>query len=355
MNMDREKIEEQYKWDLSEIVANIEEFNKIYEEIKKEIQAFSKYETTMGESANNFYNTLKTYYDINRKLEKLYVYTSHLFDTDTSNNENQALKLRVSNLYDQWSKATFFVTPTILKKDYSEIEKYYQEEPKLLDYEIILKREFRYKDHTLRDKEEKLLSSITKAMGNDYQTYTLLKDSDLTFGTIHDEEDNEVELTCSNYSIYIESKNRRVRKEAFQTLYKTYKQFINTFASIISGSIKENVTIANVRKYNSARVWCLYTDELDTNIYDNLIESVSNNINVIYKYYDLKKEVLELDELHLYDIYTPIVKNFEKKYSFVEAKDIVLKALSVLGEDYISILKEGYGCRWNASTLRRIY
>ena len=344
--MDREKIEEQYKWDLTQVIACQEDFDKIYEELKQEIKDFSKYETTMDKDATNFYSTLECYYNINRKLEKLYVYTSLLFDTDTSNNQNQTLKLKVSNLYDELSKVSFFVTPTILKKDYSEIEKYYQEEPRLLDYETILKREFRYKDHTLSDKEEKLLSSMRKAMGNDYQTYTLLKDSDLTFGTIQDEEGKEVELTCSNYSIYIESKNRDVRKNAFQTLYKTYKQFINTFASIINGSIKENVTIANIRKYNSARQWCLYADELDTSIYDNLIDSVSNNMNVIYKYYELKKEVLELDELHLYDIYTPIVKEFDKKYPFEEAKETVLKALSVLGEDYISILKEGYDNKW---------
>lgn len=344
--MDREQIENQYKWDLRQIIECQEEFNKMYDQLKQEIKDFSKYETTMENNATSFYNTLKDYYDTTRKLEKLYVYTSLLFDTDTSNNQNQALKLKVSNLFDEWSKVSFFVTPTILKKEYTDIEKYYQEEPKLLDYEIILKREFRYKDHTLSDVEEKLLSSMKKTIGNDYKTYTLLKDSDLTFGMIHDEEGNEVELTCSNYSIYIESKNRNVRKEAFETLYRTYKQFINTFASIINGSVKENATIANIRKYKSTREWCLYADELDTSIYDNLIDSVSNNMNVIYKYYDLKKEVLELDELHLYDIYTPIVKNFEKKYPFEEAKDAVLKALSVLGEDYISILKEGYDNKW---------
>lgn len=344
--MDRETIEEQYKWDLTQIFESKKEFEQVFKEVKQQIEEFTKHEQIMLESATNLYHTLKEYYDITRKLDKLYVYTSLQFDTDTANNQNQALKLKIQNLYDEWSKASFFVTPTILKKDYQDIEAFYQEEPKLLDYEIILKREFRYKDHTLSDPEEKLLSSMTKAMGNDYQTYTLLKDSDLTFGFIHDEEGNEVELTSSNYSIYIESKNRTVRKEAFEVLYKTYQQFANTFASIISGAVKENVTLAKIRKYNSTIEWCLYADELDTSIYNNLIESVSNNMEVLYQYYALKKEVLNLKELHLYDIYTPIVKNFEKKYSFTEAKETVLKALSVLGEDYISTLKEGYDNKW---------
>ena len=344
--MDREQIEEQFKWDLTQIFESIDEFEKKYNEVKEKISTFPKYEKTMDENATSFYNAINKYYEISRELDKLYVYTSMQFDTDTSNNNSQNLKLRVSNLYDEWSKVSFFVTPTILKKDYQEIEEYYKQEPRLLDYEITLKREFRYKDHILTDEEEKLLSNITKAFGNDYQTYSLLKDCDLTFDNIKDEEGKEVELTSSSYSIYVESKNRDVRKNAFQTLYKTYKQFSNTFASIISGAVKENTTIAKLRKFTSAREYYLYHDELDTSIYDNLIETVSNNMNVLYKYYNLKKELLNLNELHLYDIYTPIVKDFEKKYTFEEAKELVLNSVSVLGDDYVEILKKGYENNW---------
>ena len=344
--MDRNKIEEKYKWDLTKIFKTEQEFNDLFNNTKEEINNFSKYETTMGTSAKTFYETINKYYEISRHLDKLAVYTSLLFDENTANNKNQSLKIKVSNLYDDWSKICFFVTPTILKKDYNDIEKYYQEEPKLKEYEIVLKREFRYKEHTLSDIEEKLLSSMTKIFNNNYTTYELLKDSDLSFGFIKDEFNKEVELTCSNYSIYIESKNRRVRKEAFTTLYKTYKQFINTFASTLSGSINENTTIAKIRKFNSTIEWCLYHDELDETIYNNLINTVSTNLDILYKYYQLKKDILKVDELHLYDIYTPIVENFDKEYPFDDAKEIVLKALSVLGEDYISILKKGYEDRW---------
>ena len=344
--MDRNKIEEKYKWDLTKIFKTEQEFNDLFNNTKEEINNFSKYETTMGTSAKTFYETINKYYEISRHLDKLAVYTSLLFDENTANNKNQSLKIKVSNLYDDWSKICFFVTPTILKKEYSDIEKYYQEEPKLKEYEIVLKREFRYKKHTLSDIEEKLLSSMTKIFNNNYTTYELLKDSDLSFGLIKDENNKEVELTCSNYSIYIESKNRRVRKEAFTTLYKTYKQFINTFASTLSGSINENTTIAKIRKFNSTIEWCLYHDELDETIYNNLINTVSTNLDILYKYYQLKKDILKVDELHLYDIYTPIVENFDKEYPFDDAKEIVLKALSVLGADYISILKKGYEDRW---------
>lgn len=343
--MERCQIDEKYKWNLEEI-TNEEKFSQDYEKLKQEIKDFSNYEKIMDKNATTFYNTINEYYQISRKLDKLGVYTSLLFDLDTSNNKNQALKEKISNLYDQFSKSSFFVSPTILKKEYKEIEEYYQEEPKLKDYETILKKEFRYKEHTLTDTEEKLLSNMMKIFNNNYETYELLKDSDLTFDSIQDEEGKEVELTCSNYSIYIESKNRKVRKEAFKTLYKTYKQFINTFASTLSGNIKENTTIAKIKKYNSTIEWCLYPDEIDEDIYNNLINTVSNNLDILFKYYDLKKEILNLEELHLYDIYTPLIKNFNKEYPYEEGKQIVLEALEVLGEDYIKVLKQGLENNW---------
>lgn len=344
--MNRENIESKYKWDLTPIFSSEDDFNNLYKDVESKIEKFKSHEKIMGNNAESFYNAINDYYKISRDLDKLQVYTDLLSDIDTSNNNNQALKLKVINLLDKWNKATFFITPTILKKDYKEIENFYEEKPKLKEYETIIKREFRYKEHILSDIEEKLLSSMTKMFNKNYETYELLKDSDITFGNITDENNKEVELTCSNYSIYIESNNRRVRKEAFATLYSTYKQFINTFASTLSGNINENITIAKIKKFPSTLNWCLYADELDETIYNNLINTVSDNMNTLYKYYALKKDLLNLEELHLYDIYTPIVKNFDKKYPYEEAKEIVLKALSVLGDDYIEVLKNGLDNNW---------
>jgi len=344
--MNREDIQEQYTWDLNKVFNNIDEFNKNYDEVKKEIHDYIKHENIMLENATNFYNAINDYYQINRKLEKLYVYTSMLFDENTSNNNNQSLKLKMSNLYDEWGEFSYFITTNILKKDYKEIEEYYKEEPRLLDYEIILKQEFRYKEHTLTDIEEKLLSNMGKLFNNNHMTYSLLKDSDITFDSIKDECGKEVELTCSNYSIYIESTDRRVRQDAFKSLYKTYKQFINTFASTLNGSVNEIITHAKIKKYNSAIEATLYKDELSLDIYNNLIKTVNDNMDILFKYYDLKKELLNVDELHLYDIYTPIVSTFNKKYPIEDGKKLVIESLKVLGEDYINILQEGIENRW---------
>ena len=344
--MNREQIAEKYKWDLSKIFKNEEEFRNSFKNVEQEIDSFSNYEKKMKESASDFYNTLTKYYEISRKLDKLIIYSHLLFDEDTSNNKNQTLSGEVSNLVDKFNNKTYFITPTILKYNYSDIENYYKEEPRLLKYEIAIKRTFRYKDHTLTDKEEKLLSSITKMCNNNYKTYELLKDSDLKFGTIETEDGKSVELTGSNYSVYIESKDRNVRKNAFNTLYKTYEQFINTFASTFYGNVKENITISQIKNYSSVLSCYLFPDEVDESVYNNLISTVRENLNILFKYYDLKKQLLNLDELHLYDIYTPIVENYDKKYPFEEAKEIVFKALSPLGEDYVNILKEGINSRW---------
>lgn len=344
--MDRENISDKYKWDLDCIYVSNLDFEKDFDEVKDMINNFLKYENIMLDNSEMFYETLEKYYLISRKLEKLYCYTNLLFDSDTSDNNSQSLRGRVTNLYSEFCKSSFFVSVNILKLEYSVIEKFYIEAPELKKYEKILKDEFRYKEHTLSDSEEKLLSSLSKMIGNNYETYELFKDCDMSFGNIKDENGCEIELSNSNYSLYIESDNRSVRKDAFDTLYASYKQYKNTFASLISNNINEEVSISKIKKYNSAIECSLYKDEVDILVYNNLISSVNDGLDVLYKYYDLKKRVLGLDELHLYDVYVSMVEEFDKKYSFDSAVEIVKNALAVLGEEYISILEEGIKSRW---------
>ncbi len=344
--MNRESIDKKYTWDLENIYNNLSDFEEDFKKLKDMINKMKEYENVMLKSSKDFYETLEFYYMTNRILDKLYSYANLLFDTDTSNNNSQELKSRVTNLYADLSKNSYFVSVNILKLDYSEIEKFYEEEPRLRKYEKILKDEFRYKDHTLSDGEEKLLSSMNKALGNNYDTYELLKDCDLTFDKIKDENGNEILIDNSNYSLYIESRDRRVRKEAFEVLYDKYKQYKNTFASLISNYVNEEITISKIKKFNSAIESSLYADEVNLEVYNNLIDSVHSGLDILYKYYDLKKEVLELDEIHLYDAYVSMTKEFNKNYNFEEATEIVKKALSILGEEYLQILNSGLQDRW---------
>lgn len=343
---ERKDIDKKYTWDLDVIYSSIEGFNEDYDLVLSKINILKKYENTMMDNSDNFYNTIKLSFEIERLLDKLYCYANLSFDLDTSNNGKQELCERVSNLRSNYSEISYFIVPSILKYDYSVIEKYMEENNSIRDYEVSIKEIYRYKGHTLSDAEEKLLSSIGKIVGNCYDTYELLKDCDMSFDKIKDGEGKNVELNNSNYSLYIESKDRKVRESAFRTLYKEYKKYTNTFASLISSNMKELSTLAKLNKYNSAIEMSLYADDIDIKVYNNLINSVHNHINYIYDYYKLKKEILGVDKLHLYDIYVPIGNSFDRKYGYEEAEDTILKVLSIFGDEYINKVKEALNSRW---------
>ena len=343
---ERKDIESKYTWDLEKIYSSTDEFNKDYDLVKSKIKELFQYEKNMTDNSNNFYNTIKLSFEIERLIDKLSVYTSLSFDLDTSNNKMQELSERVSNLRSEYSKNSYFIVPSILKLDREVIDKYMEEVPSLKDYEVSINEIYRYKDHTLSDEEEKILSSIGKIVGNCYDTYELFKDCDMTFDDIIDEDGKKVELNNSTYSLYIESKDRKVRESAFKSLYKEYKKYANTFASLISTNMKELSTLAKIEKYNSAIEMSLFRDDVSIDVYNNLIDSVHNHIDYIYDYYKLKKNIMGLDELHLYDIYVPMQKDYDKKYVYEEGKKTILKVLEVFGNEYISKVKEALDSRW---------
>ena len=342
--MDREKIEEQYKWDLSKIYKSSKEFEDDIKLVKGKIKEFSKYENITYDE-NSLYELIELGMNTSRLLDKLETYVSLLCDEDTSINKNQELKERISNLYSEYIKATYFVDNSILKLDYKEIEKFYLKNNKLKDYEIYLKEMFRYKEHILSNEEEKLLADLSKTFGNNYDTYELLKDSDLEFPSFM-VDGKEYELNGSKYGLYIEDDNREIREKAFNNLYKTYKQYKNVFASLISSNIKEEEALAKIRKYDNAIEESLYHDELNIEIHDNLVSVIRDKMDALHRYYGLKKKVLKLDELHLYDVYANLINNDSFKYPFDKAKETVINALSILGDEYIGILKQGLTDRW---------
>ena len=342
--MDRNNIDKKYQWDLSKIYGSVDDFRKDIEYVNDKLGEFSKFEGIKYDE-NTLYEVIDKCMGVSRVLEKLHVYTSLLCDEDTGINKNQELKEEVNNLCSEYSKATYFIDADILKLDYSYIEELYKKNDKLLEYELYFKEMFRYKEHTLSNEEEKLLANLSLTFGNNYESYELLKDNDMSFPDFCvDMEDYE--LNNSNYSLYIESDDRDIRKGAFDTLYDTYKQFKNIFASLLTSNIKEEVSMAKIKKYNSSIEASLYSDELDLSIYNNLVSTVNDRMDVLHKYYDLKKKVLDVSELHLYDVYANLVIMDDFKYNFDDACDTVVDALSVLGEDYISILKNGIKDRW---------
>ena len=342
--MNRSDVKVEDTWDLSKLFSSVSEFNNTYDMVKEEIVNFVKYKDYDLTNNDNLLEVMDKSYEIERILDRLSAYTSLLFDEDTTNSESLSLKGRVSNLYDLYSNNSYFLVPNLLKIDYSVIKDMLSDE-RLKGYERVFENIFRYKKYTLSDKEEELLSKIGKMLGNNYDTYEMIKDADISFDSII-VDGKEQELNNSNYTLYIEDKNRDIRKSTFKSLYKTYKQFKESFASTLYGNVKEDVVSAKIRGYSSAMEESLYHDELNMSVYNNLVDTINKHMDVVYKYYDLKKNILGLDELHLYDVYTPIVVDYDKKYDFEEAKKIVLDTVNVLGEDYVNTLRQGYIDRW---------
>lgn len=342
--MNREKIEECYKWDLSKIYSSINNIREDIKNVRNKLTEFSKYKD-ISYDENSLYEVINLSMEVSRIISKLEVYASLLCDEDTSINKNIELKEEINNLSSEVINATYFIEPNILKMNYSDIEKFYLKNEKLKEYERYLQEMFRYKEHTLSDIEEKLLANLSKTFGNNYETYELLKDSDMIFPNFM-VNNTEYELDNSKYCLYIEDDNREIRKEAFNTIYETFKQYKNVYANLITSNIKEEVATSKIRKYKSALEEAMYKDELDVSIYDNLISVINDKIGILHKYYKLKKGVLKVDELHLYDVYANLVPADKKTYDFENAKETVINALSILGDEYIEILKEGIKNRW---------
>lgn len=343
---ERREVPKEFQWNLERIFKTDEEFQKEIEAVRKQIDEFAKLEGHTTENAEMFYRSITAGNEIERRLNKLYTYASMKSDEDVANTENQAKKEQVVNLYNYASSKMYFQTPELLNTEKEVIESFYQAEPKLLEHKTNIEEVYRYKPHTLPKEEEKLLSNLSSAFGNDETTYGYLTDSDLDFGTIHDENGVEVPLTDTNFSIYIKSSKREVRKEAFERLYEVYKQFQNTITATFNGAIKQNVAMAHIKHYKTSFEAALFGDELDSKVYDTLVSSVRNHLDVLHDYYRLRKEVLNLKELHLYDVYTNLVPDTDTKYPFETASRLVLDALKPLGDAYINDLKQAFTEGW---------
>ena len=340
----RNEIDDQYKWDLTTIYKDDEQFLQMLEKIDKEI--ISLQPKDIFKSGESLYNYLKNSDYLEMNLDKLYTYAHLNNDSDTTVAKYDEYVNKVRNIYQKYAQKTNFFEPQLLKINYKTIEKFYLECPELKEYEIYLKEIYRFKEHTLNEQEEAIIKELSKALNSSNDTYEKLTDTDMTFGNIKDEKNKTVELTESNYAIYTHSKNRRVRRSAFKKLMNKYGEFIHTISSTYSGYVNTLNGISNVYKYSNPLEQSLFADDIDVEVYDTLIKTVHENMNVIYKYYNLRNKVLNLKKSHLYDTYVELIDNDSANYSFSEAKEIVLKALSILGDDYKKILEKAFDEKW---------
>lgn len=340
------EIEDKYKWDLTKIYKDEKEWQKDFDDVEEKILKVLEYKDSFLSNGKKLYEYLKYDEEVSRKLEKIYYYAHLNYDADTLDEKYKVMTNKVSDLFTKYNELSSFVVPEILKLDEEKLNTFYKDEEKLEDYRFSIENIYRFKNHTLDEEKEKMLSNLSKCLSNPEETYEALTDSDFEYDYITDEKGNKVKFNESNYSLFIKSKDRSVRKRAFEMLHNKYKKYIRTITSTYKGEVETNVVLAKIRNYDSAISASLYSDNVPVDIYNNLIKVVNDNMDVLYDYYDLKREILSLDRLHMYDTYVEIINKIDKKYSFDEAKEIVMEALSVLGDKYVKNLKKAFDEKW---------
>lgn len=344
--MDREKIEEKYKWKLEDLYENKEEYDKDLIKLSELVDEFEKYKGKILENDNTLLETLLLDEKIDMLTNKLYVYANMKLHEDTRVGVNQELAGNLDITLANINERISFFVPELLEKDYSYVEKLIEKNDKLERFKFLLEVIFNEKDHILSKEIEALMSRTGNILSIPDNVFSNLNDADLVFGEIKDENGKNVELTKANYYIYSLSKDRRVRKEAFETLYKKYKELNNTFATIMNSNLQVTTFLTKTRKYSSPLNLYLDSNKIDENIYYDLIKTVNKNLDKMYKYMKLRKDVLKLDELHMYDMSVKLTEDSEKEYTFEDAKKIVLDALAPLGTNYIKDLENAFNSNW---------
>jgi oligoendopeptidase F len=342
----RSEIPVEETWRLEDIFPTDEAWEQEFQEVKKMIPKLAEYQGRLGESADVLYEALQYQDEVSMRLGKLYTYAHMRYDQDTTNAFYQGLNDRATSLYSEASSTMAFIVPEILAIDEAKLRSFLEEKQELKLYEHALDEINRQRPHVLSAEEEALLAQAAEVMQSSSSTFSMLNNADLTFPTIIDENGEEVEVTHGRFIRFLESTDRRVRRDAFKAVYDTYEKYKNTFASTLAGTVKKDNFFARVRRYKSAREAALSSNNIPESVYDNLIETVHEHLPLLHRYVRLRKKVLGLDELHMYDLYTPLVQDVKMEVTYEEAKEYMLKALAPLGEEYISIVKEGLENRW---------
>ena len=333
-------------WRLEDIFASDDTWEKEFQEVKALIPHVKDFQGKLGESAGSLYEALQFQDGLLERLGKLYAYSHMRYDQDTTNSFYQGLDDRMKNLYAQAASGLAFIVPEILSIDEEKLKGFLNEKEELKLYEHSLEEINLQRPHVLPAEQEALLAEASEALGAAENTFGMLNNADLEFPSIKDENGEEVEVTHGRFTTFLESADPRVRRDAFKAVYETYGKFRNTFSSTLSGNVKKDNFYARVRNYSSAREAALSDNNIPESVYDNLVSTINEHLPLLHRYVKLRKRVLGLDELHMYDLYTPLVKDVKMEISYEEAKDMILKGLAPLGEEYVGILKEGFENRW---------
>lgn len=342
----REEIDEQYRWDLSSIFESDEAFLAALEEAKKLPPQFASFQGKISASAANLLAYLKLDDEAGLILTKLANYAERKSDEDTRKSRYQDYSSQVMTLWVSLSSASSWFTSELLSLSEQEMEGFYSQEPELELYRRCLDVIFSRREHVLSPAEEKLLAAAGDMANQPDNIFSLLNDADLTFPDAHDAKGAAHPVTHGSYIPLMMSADRTLRESAYESLYSSYRQFRNTFAATLGAQNKQLKFFAEARRYESALEAALSANEVPTQVYTNLIETVHNNMDAMYKYVALRKELLDVDELRFSDLYVPIVDDVELTFTYEEACNIILEALRPMGENYLALVRRGLSERW---------
>ena len=345
MVLQRNEINEKDTWDLSTIFETDQKWEEELARLTEDTKEAASLEGHLLDSAESLLNITERYLDLNRRLEKLYVYAHMKNDQDTRVAKYQEYYAKAMTLYSQLDQVFSFYEPEFMAITEEQYQNFLAEEPKLQPYKHFFDKLLQNKEHVLSQREEELLAGAGEIFGAASETFAILDNADIVFPFVKDEDGNEVQLSHGVYMRLVESKNREVRRGAYEALYSTYEQYQHTYAKTLQTNVKVQNYRAKVRNYKSAREAALAANFVPESVYDNLVSAVRKHLPLLHRYLSLRSKILGIPDLKMYDVYTPL-SSVEYSFTYEEALKKAEEALAVLGEDYLSRVKRAFSERW---------
>lgn len=342
----RDEIDEQYKWRLNDVFPTDDLWEKDFSTVKSSLGEFERYKGQLGQSDETLLECLKLDNQIGEMIGKLYWYAARRNDEDTANQTYQAMRDRISSLYVEVGQATAFINPEITAIPDATLWAYVESNDELKKYRQYFDDLLRSKAHILPPEEEEILAMSGDVTGGPYQIFAMFNNADIKFPNIIDEDGNEVEVTKGRFYSFMRSADRRVREDAFDAMYTEYNKWSNTLAALLGTQVKRDIFYAKARKYNSALEAALDGSNIPVAVYNNVVNTMSQNLEPMHRFTSLRKRMLKLDELHPYDLYVPLLPRLKKEIPYDEAMELCEKALKPLGSQYIKDLKMGFRSGW---------